>query len=450
MFAGLVLGAVLAGCSPAPPSTPRNLVIISLDTVRRDHLPTYGYERQTAPATEALSRRSVVFWNAFAQDTNTNPSHTSMFTGLYPHVHGNRSNLHRLDPEQTTLSQILGRVGFETAAFVSSLTMHGELTGLSRGFGTYDDLEQNVYRREGGVTVDNALAWMAERGSAERTFLFLHLYDAHAPYEPPARYVAKFRASEPGPRLKQVQTPYLVRDEHGERLRTLNPYIDRYDALIRYADDQLGRLLERIDLQDAVVVIIADHGETLGERFHQLDHGGQVFDEQTRIPVIIHAPGFRPRRVEALVETVSLLPTLLDLLDVPLPPGLEPQGGSLVPLMRGETPPWSDKVFTSARADTKRFRDRGYLLDEERRIHAVRTERFKLIAYPGTSGDYVELYDLASDPAELDNLAELRPTLSAELRAVLDDWLGGAPMTPAPEIDPEMLEGLRHLGYVGD
>ncbi len=449
LCAGLVLGLFLAGCS-SPPPPPPSLVFISLDTVRRDQLPTYGYERPTAPATHRLARRSVVFWNAFAQDTNTNPSHTSMFTGLYPHVHGNRSNAYRLAPERITLSQILSRAGFKTAAFVSSLTMQGELTGLSRGFDVYDDLEKDAYRRDGRVTVDNALAWMAERRADERYFLLVHLYDAHAPYQPPEPYAGMFRSSEPGPLLKQVQVPHLFVDEQGEPMGQLNAYVDRYDALIRYADDQLARLLERIDLRRTVVVIVADHGETLGERFHQLDHGCQVFDEQIRIPMVIHAPGFRPRRVEAPVETVSLLPTLLELLGVPLPTEPEPQGGSLVPLMRGETPPWPDKVFSSARAETRRHTDRSYLLDEERRIHTVRSERWKLISYPGVSRDYLELYDLASDPAELHNLAEQQTEVRDELLAILDDWLEDSQPSPAPEVDPEVLERLRQLGYVGD
>ena len=295
-LAALLLGIVL-GCAP---EHPYNLVFISLDTVRRDHLPTYGYARPTAPRVDALAGKGVVFDGAFAQQTNTNPSHASMFTGLYPHVHGNRFNGERLNRKWPTLAQILGRAGFRTGGFVSGITMRGATSGLDRGFEVYSDAFPGK-RRNGRIATTEAVQWVRSIRRSERWFLFLHLYDAHGPYLPKGRYAKLFRSSEPGPQLPNVPRYQRVL-ENGKSLAHLNRYVDRYDAMIRYEDDLVSLLLDEVDLSNTVVVVLSDHGETLGERYRPLDHGGQAFDEQIRIPLVVYAPGFAPRRVGAFVE----------------------------------------------------------------------------------------------------------------------------------------------------
>jgi arylsulfatase A-like enzyme len=182
-----------------------------------------------------------------------------------------------------------------------------------------------------------------------------------------------------------------------------------------------------------------------------LDHGAQVFDEQIRIPLLILAPGLAPRRVGELVETVDLLPTLLDLLGLAPPASLAVQGRSLLPLLEGAGAGPHDAVFSSSLALEGRHRDRGYQLRGDGQIHAVRGERWKLALYPGRERDYVELYDLREDPAERENRAESEPAQRERELAELRDWLAqeGA-AEPAAELSPEMQGYLRQLGYTGD
>jgi arylsulfatase len=443
LLLSLALASSAAACSG---ERAESLVFIVLDTVRRDHLPTYGYPRETAPRIDELARRAVVFERAFAQQTNTNPSHASMFTGLYPPSHGNLDNGYRLAPERVTLAQILAGAGFRTAAFVSGVTMRAVACGLDRGFEVYDD-EFEGKRRDGRIATERATRWLEEQ-SRSRLFLFLHLYDAHGPYLPSGRYLAMFRSPEPGPELERIPPYQQVADAEGRPLRGLNGYVDRYDAMIRYQDDLIRPLLDRIDLSRTAVVVLSDHGETLGERYRKLDHGGQVFDEQLRIPLVLSAPGIAPRRVAQQVETIDLLPTLLELLGEALPANHAIQGQSLLPLLHGEESELRSTVFSQARSDSERHADRGYRLRPRAQISTARGPRWKLIHYPGIERDYLELYDLESDPGERKNVAEAEPEVRDRYARILEQWLAQDEGAPArPVLPPEVREKLEELGY---
>ena len=449
MGAFVVVSLLVGACGGGERAQSRHLVIISLDTVRRDHLPVYGYARDTAPAVSVLAEGAVVFNNAFTQHTLTNPSHTSMFTGVFPHVHGNQTNRHHLAQEQVTLAQVLQRSGFSTGGFVSAVTMSGQTTGLERGFDVYEDGFTSG-RRDGRVATNLAVDWLRERTSDERFFLFLHLYDAHGPYRPPPPYDTTFRSTGPGALLPRVPPYQALRDERERPLRGLNRYVDLYDGGIRYADELVASLLQELDLDDTIVLVLSDHGETLGERYWTLDHGGQVFDEQIRIPLILRVPGVRPSLAMATVQTVDLLPTVLELLGVELPPDRPVAGRSLVPLLEGGPTTGRDVSFASAQAVEVRHGDRQYQLDPQERIHSVRTPRWKLITYPGQGHRYVELYDLRSDAAESVNVAERFTEVRDTLLETLDEWRkGGSASGAAPDLDPRTLEQLRALGYIG-
>ena len=442
---GLALLTVLAGCRAEPPP---NLVLISLDTVRRDHLQSYGYARDTAPAVARLASESAVFENAFAQDVETNPSHASMLTGLYPNVHGNRHHGIKLRAGVPTLAAILDDAGFRTGAFISAVTLRAQLSGLDRGFESYDDRFGGM-RRDGRLTTASALGWLRSLLPAERFFLFLHLYDAHGPYASTGRYAELFDSGEAGPRLERIPDYQPLPAARGASAHYLNDYVDRYDEMIRYADDRVAALLEEIDLDRTVVVVLADHGETLGGRWWPLDHGARVVDEQARIPLIVHVPGLAPRRIEATVETVDLLPTLLELLGVDLPPEVSLQGRSLVPLLEGRGVEPREFSFTGARPVDRRYADRAYQLDRSGRIESVRGGRWKLVELPGLRSPYLELYDLESDPGETTNVAERHPAVRDALLEILSDWraagrAGGRPR----ELDPEAAAQLRALGYL--
>lgn len=445
-WATLLQAVVLAACSPAPP---QNLVLVSLDTMRPDHLPTYGYPRDTAPRIDRLAQDSYVFLNAIAQWTTTSPSHASMFTGLYPHTHGVGENTRLLGPEFLTLAEILRGAGFRTAAFVSGYPLRVARGGLQQGFEVYDsDFKQ--MRRDGRLTTDLALGWLKERLPEERFFLFLHLYDAHGPYRPRAEYLELFHSADPGPRLKHI--PGYQKRKNGQPLRHLNEYVDRYDAQIRYQDDLVAEVLAAVDLERTIVLITADHGETLDERTQVLDHGKNVFDEEIRIPLILYVPGRAGVRLRPHVETVDFLPTLLELLAVPAPSSLTVQGESLVPSMtQARDGGRDDLAFSSVYAYPKSHADRGYFLDRKRRIHAVRTRRWKLIIYPGVEEDYVELYDLEDDPLERHNVAARYPDVRDGLRQAIGSWHPSEVVTAAEsDLSDEDVKNLKALGYLGD
>jgi len=444
----LLLGLLAVGCASEPP---QNLLFISLDTTRRDHLSLYGYERSTTPRIDELGLSSAVFENGFAQASTTNPTHASMFTSLYPHVHGIGTNVRKLDESQRTLADILSEAGFHTGGFVSGYPLRMTRTGLSQGFDLWQAKFRNM-RRDGRLTTDLALDWIAARQPGERFFAFVHLYDVHGPYRPNSEYLGTFRSSEPG-RLMTTRPKYQrVVGEDGEVIKHINQFVDRYDTQILYEDDLVADLLDAVDLERTVVVIVADHGETLDERLGALNltHGNAVFDEQIRIPFLIYAPGIPGGRYIEPVEQVDLMPTVLDLLAVPTPTDSAFQGENLAALVRGERPQRGDAlIFAMAKCDPKRYRDRGYDLDRQGRLYTVRSRRWKLVSYPGIEHDYYELYDLESDPKEKADIAADQPETVERLRAALDAWLvNEAAETEELELSSEELKQMRALGYV--
>ncbi len=445
----VLLAGLVVGCGEPAPRKVDNLVLISLDTVRRDHLATYGYERDTAPALDRLASEGTVFDNAFTQAVTTNPSHTSMLTGLYPHTHGSMDNGWRLRDDQLTLAQMLQEAGFATGAFVSGSPLLARASGLDRGFDTYDD-DFDDRRRSGAITVERAISWLDGLPDDRRYFVFVHLYDSHGPYMPNAEYEKLFESSDQGPPLERLPRYQQVRGAPLIASLHVGYYVDRYDATIRYQDDAIARLLDKIDPDTTAVVILSDHGETFDERYWQVDHGGQVFDEQIRIPLVARVPGRVPSRIENTVETTDLAPTFLDLLGLSRPEGLDFQGRSLAPLLEG-SPGWTDRyAFSGASSKSKRHEDRGYVLDEDQRIYSVRSPEWKLILYPGLEQDYLELYELETDARESTNVASEHAQVAERLLDVLLDWRGDRSIVPgpAPDLSEELREKLRSLGYI--
>ncbi len=438
------LALLCVGCeAPAPPE-PLHLVLVSLDTTRRDHLSTYGYARPTAPALDRLAQGGALFENALSQWTATNPSHTSMFTGLYPHTHGVGTNTSRLPDALPTLAEILRDAGFRTGAFVSGYTLQSRKTGIARGFEVYESRFDGT-RRDGRRTAELALEWLQGLPPGDRRFLFLHLYDAHGPYRGDGRRLDLFRSAEPGPLLQFIPDYQRRRGPEGRVLRHLNDYRDRYDAEVRYQDEVMESVLAALDPERTLVVVVADHGETFVERSKSLNlsHATGVFDEQIRIPFVLHGPGIDAARVHEIVETVDLLPTVLDLLGVEPPPGLEVQGESLAPLLAGRRPERGDHLgFSSVWA-------RRPGLDRNRAIHTVRSRRWKLVVYPALDGDRVRLFDLATDSGELEDVGDRHPQIRDGLLAELAKWSTGE-TAPAEEIEltPEDVENLKALGYL--
>jgi arylsulfatase A-like enzyme len=445
-------------------SKPLAIVIVSIDTLHRGHLTVYGYDRDTSPEIERLARDAVVFENAIAVHTNTGPAHGSLMTGLYPPSHGIINNGHKLREGVTTLAQILSEQGVHTGAFISGWTLNRDAVALDRGFDYYDDSGQVDQRRKASKTLSRATHWMEQQAAQQATvFLFFHLFDPHSPYTPTEGFEGRFL-----PQGQEFRYPNLGAGPEGKRNRLRIAYgagprpgeieeqIIRYDGAVAYDDHHVGQLLRTLEdlgyYDQALIVFLSDHGETLGERRYVMDHGSRVYEEQIRVPLIIRFPNneFTGQRIPNQVGHVDLLPTLLDYLGLSIPQAV--QGRSLMPLIRGEAGETSDPpAFSLAQPRAFRVPEIATKLDEEALITSIRAWPFKLIEYPASPAPVYQLFNLEKDPAEKQNLAAERPELVAALAAQIRQWrleTGALEAVAEPSLSPEAMKALRSLGYV--
>ncbi len=389
-----------------------SVLLISIDTLRADALGAYGRQNAGTPWIDRLAAAGVRFEDVHAHNVVTLASHSNMLSGRYPFEHGVRDNSgFRFPKDVPTLATLLKQQGYETAAFVSAFVLDSRF-GLDRGFDVYDDRlggaeargEFLVPERHADKTVAAASAWLARPGSAPR-FLFVHLYEPHFPYEPPEPYRSRF-AGEP------------------------------YQAEVATADAALapllGPLLEQGDKGRFVVVLTADHGESLGGH-SEMTHGTFGYEETLRVPLVLYAPRLvRPRVVKDPARHVDLLPTLLDALDLPAPEGLS--GRSLWPLAFGRHLEPAPLYFEALSSSL----NRGWAP-----LYGVLADGLKYVDLPEP-----ELYDLRADPGEQTNLVSRRPADLERLKAVLAGFRARDHGISRVAEEHEALERLRALGYV--
>ena len=441
-----------AGVASAATGARPNVLVISLDTTRADHTSAYDHARPTTPRLAGLLPTSVRFDAAYAAMATTMPSHSTLFTSLYPRSHGVTKNGLVLADGAETLAGALARDGWRTAGVVSSYVLHRKF-GASQGFADWDDefgekpckmlgknwegrdLDESFCRR-GSETRDRAIAWLDGHGyldpakrPAEPFFLFVHVFDAHNPYVPPAEDAALF----PPP---------------GDAPTDLEREIAAYDGEIHYADARMGELLDRLQsaglLDDTLLVVLGDHGEGLMQH-GWMNHGMMIYEEAVHVPLILRWPGHLPggRTIAAPVGLVDVAPTMLDLLGVRDElPGR--QGRSLAAgLVGGGTLDPETPVFLQRRLyETQTLRG----VPVKGAKVAVRAGHLKYLEAPGEGTR--ELYDLAADPGESTNLAEVRPGDVRRLQGLLADWLARTPQAGGGKVEAEEAERLRALGYV--
>jgi arylsulfatase A-like enzyme/Flp pilus assembly protein TadD len=395
---------------------PINVVVITLDTVRADHLHCYGYDKIKTPVIDALAQQGTLFERAVAQTPLTQPSHASIFTGTNPNVHNVRNTGgFALQPSSITLATILQKHGWSTAAFISSSVLK-KIFGFSQGFAVYDDQMpetgkdngQPVAVRRAALTVDHALAWL-DNQSTQPFFVWVHFYDAHQPYDPPQEF------------RKQ--------------------YANLYDAEIAYDDQQLGRLMDAVKKKSpagkTLIVLLADHGESLGDH-GEYEHGIFLYDSTVRIPWIMVGPGIPAGlRIQQQAREIDVLPTILDVLGAKASSIV--QGTSMLPALSGKPVP---STYSYEETLYPKF---SFGWSELRGIH---TAHWMYVRAPKP-----ELYNLDQDPGELNNIIDAHPKeyreLEQQLKTLSRVGKNGSETVVANQMDEQTTRQLKSLGYVG-
>jgi choline-sulfatase len=404
------------GVPGGPPGGRRpSLLLVTIDTLRADHVGAYGYRAAETPVLDRLAREGLLVEDAVVQVPQTRPSHASIFTGRQPYEHGIRDNFSPpLDPSHPTLATLLKKERYATGGFIGAYPVSRD-SGLDRGFDVFDDpfsgaagggLHLERSDRPAGPVVDAALAWL--QGLAARPFFaWIHLFDPHAPYEPPEPYRQRFRKSP-------------------------------YDGEVAYADSQVGRLLDWLgrsgEASRTLVVVTSDHGEGLGDHGED-EHQLFVYDSTLRVPLLLSWPGRLPagRRLGGQFRSVDLLPTLLELLGQPAVPT---SGASRAGALLGASPIPDNESYAESLFGQLHF---GWAP-----LRALRGEGWKYIDAPRA-----ELYDLREDPGEIRNLIDDRGQVASAMAARLRALDSAGPLAAAASLDPEAAERLAALGYVG-
>ena len=441
----LSLMAVLSACSDTAPARPDVLIVV-IDTLRSDHCSLYGYELETTPQLDGLATAGTTFEQAYSPTGTTCPAHATLFTGRHPGTHGLVRNGLVLADDELTLAELASQGGYRTAGFVSSFPV-SSLFGFGQGFQHFDDhfdrhqgsfpmrrwngqaLSANEgFDRPPAATTKAALGWLAEQGESDQPLMvWVHLFDPHAPCEPPERFAEQF-------------VPEVGSDEEIE--------IGRYDGEVAASDHQLGKLLAAFAERDnALVVVTSDHGEGLWDHGIRA-HDQTVYEEELRVPLVFSWPGkiAAGRRIAEPVHLVDIAATVADAAELSFE-GVELQGTSLLPALLDDTVVPREQPLFFSRPYWPEGRDK---YDELGRGLGVRQGRWKYFEAPDEQRR--ELYDLELDPREQVNLAEQELEVAQRLSDLLADWArrtwrvdddGSAPLSA--EVDA----GMRALGYVG-
>lgn len=415
----VAIGAVVAAItiamwrSPSGVATPAGpIVLVSIDTLRADRLPAYGYSKIRTPQIDRLAADGVLFEHAYSHSPQTLPAHTSILSGRLPFEHGVRDNIgFSVKPGERLLSHALTDDGFATAGFVSAYVLRTQ-TGINQGFGVWDDelpaaspdRPLGQVQRPGEDTVAAAIRWIDQQASP-RFFLFVHIYEPHRPYAPPARFAAA------GP----------------------------YDGEVEHSDEIVGRLFDHLrakELYDrSTIVLLSDHGEGLGDHGED-EHGIFLYRETIRVPLVFKLPDSRGRgrRVAAPVQHLDLLPTLLDLAGARIPG--DRRGRSLRPVLEGDAALAETSIYSESLSPRYHF---GWS-----ELYALTDGRYRLIRAPRD-----ELYDLAGDPGERMSVADARPQVRTAMRRALEAMIANAPVDAPAAVSSEDRQKLAALGYVG-
>jgi arylsulfatase len=466
--------ALPAACTRKPHPAQPNVLLISIDTLRADHIGAYGYPQATSPAIDALAKRGVRFADTTVAWPKTWPSLAAMMTGKYPITNGILLRPRRPLPEENvTLAEALHGAGYVTGAVVANVNV-GRDFGFAQGFDQFTEswaeealrlTGKATFRNGPGVVkrftngakvTDQGIAMLDALGQGKEKpfFLWLHYIDPHGPYLPPPAYAGLFNGTHPSvPVALADLPPYQLQIDPatGQVSTDLGFYETQYDREVRVADDQVARMLAALEQRgltdDTLVIVTADHGESMGENHYYLEHGNVPYQTVAAVPMIFVLDGRIPRGevVEQPVGLIDLYATVLALTGTRPPAGM--QSTSLVPLITGQ----------SAAAPAHVFMESGKY---EPFQLTVRKGPWKLVLLRAAEDrewlgrNEVELYDLKHDPTEQHDVRADHPEVVAELQAALEAWqretprFRGGSTTDLKQLDKSKQEMLRALGYI--
>ncbi|MCH7812528.1 MAG: sulfatase [Planctomycetes bacterium] len=454
----------------------QNVILISIDTLRADHLGCYGHEYVKTPHIDAFAAEAMLFTTHINAAPSTLSSHTALMTGTYPHTHGTPKNGHVVNEKNIMLAEVLQEAGFVTAGFVAAFPLDS-VVGFAQGFIHYDDEFDDLKTRQvrdqtqrrGDKVTDVVLKWLkayhAQSAGAGRLFLFAHYFDVHWPYDAPPPYGGMYQTggSAPDGSMKAVhRTRRMLSKGQVERGRRAADVLRReYGAEITYCDLQVGRLLEDLKARgyydNSLMIITSDHGETFDEHLdvYAINHGVSVFDTEIHTPLIVRFPKgrFGGRTVSRLVSNIDVMPTILHLLDLPENARLE--GISFAGLIDGPLPERAP-VFAEAtqpfwKPYTELFHSDPIWLNRGK-FQAIRSATHKyMFRLPDQR---FGLFDLAKDPGEqanlLTNQAGADADLAKQMRRQLERWCQIEPDLVSPDLRTlrEVDQKLKDLGYL--
>jgi len=401
-----------------------NVLFFTLDTTRADHIGCYGYTRIETPNIDRLAQEGILFKDAVSQAPLTLPSHSSIFTGTYPLYHSVRDNGgFYLEPDKITLAKVLKQGGWATSAFIGAFVLDSRW-GLNQGFDYYYDnfdfakyktISLDSVQREGGEVIKAFFEWF-DKNDQKKFFSWIHLYDPHSPYEPPEPFKTQYSGRPWG----------------------------LYDGEIAYVDTLIGRVVEVLKKKDllekTIIVIVGDHGESLGEH-HENTHGFFIYDATVSVPLIVRLPSSRLKGkiVSTQVENVDIMPSLLQMLGLPIPP--EVQGKSFVPLITGKSSGEERLAYSETYYPKYHY---GWS-----ELKSLRRGKYKYIQAPKP-----ELYDLSQDPHEQVNVYSsniaLGKKFGMELKRLQEKMSAKGIEEKGPQrLDRDAEEKLMALGYIG-
>ena len=423
---------------------PKGIILISLDTLRADHLGTYGYQRNTSPFNDAFAKENIIFKNAVVQAPTTLPSHMSIMTSLYPSYHGTGLKK-RLADKHVTLAELLREGGYRTAAFTDGVQMRS-VFGFDQGFDIYDG-----ERRIGIARILPKVKKWLNKNKSDLFFLFIHCYDIHGPYDPPPPYNSIFHDSTYTGNLIPNYKTFNAISKNGLEVNDedIQHFIALYDGGIRYTDEKLGGFLSYLRdsglENESLIIITSDHGEEFMEH-GSFRHWQLYYRPNLHVPLVMRVPNYPKKEIiiNELVQSIDLLPTILEIAGLPSHP--KAQGRSLLPLIERQKnflsrSLWKVLHLFKKTSNTSFAEFANYNC-------SVIADGYQMIY--NLASHSIQIFDIGADPLAQNNIAKDRDNISERMLSQIKKFYSRIPSDKAPPItlDEQTREQLKALGYI--